>query len=446
MLRNWPRNPTREARDGKEHTSPQRKTLHRRHPSLSAAKRFRKIDNCLVQASCRSCQYINLDYETYLKEKHDHAVFYLRNELGIEQSRILPPVPAPKPLQYRALAKLAVRPHPISGEPVIGLFQPESHHIVGIEECPLQAPEINRFVASVKRSLSEFAIRPYDETSKSGDLRYLVVRTSHLTNELMVTFVVTAPIKLQLRTLVNKLKTEYHKISSAHMNVNQDPGNAIFHGEIIHLSGSRRLRERLCDFDLETSPQSFLQINPWQAINLYRRIEQVIGQNTEDPSYIDKSKGKDGVPLSSAWDLYCGVGQIALMAARAGFRALGIEENAQAISDARDNASRNNMTDRVEFLASRVEDMSSFPSWASAPKVIVVNPSRRGIAEEARGMIVKFLKVSPHCRFVYVSCDLTSLVRDLKDLLTSGFKIRQVEAFDMFPQTDKLEWIVVMTS
>jgi 23S rRNA (uracil1939-C5)-methyltransferase len=248
----------------------------------------------------------------------------------------------------------------------------------------------------------------------------------------MLTFVVTNPQKFELIRLVNRLRRLGHKINSAHMNINNSSGNAIFGDETILLAGTPGLRERVCDLDIGISPLAFFQVNPWQANNLYRRVEIHAGRAR---------------PGETAWDLYTGTGQIALMLARSGFKTLGIEEIEAAVYDAALNAIRNKLSDKAQFLASRVEDSESrLPAWAKDPKVIVVNPSRRGLHETARAHITHILRSNPSAKLIYVSCEVQTLARDLKALSAAGHTVRQVEAFDMFAQTDKLEWLAILTA
>ena len=131
---------------------------------------------------------------------------------------------------------------------------------------------------------------------------------------------------------------------------------------------------------------------------------------------------------------------ISMLLAQTGFKVLGIEENPQAIDDAKVNLKRNDLVDKVSFISGRVEDThEKIPSWASSPSLIVCNPSRRGIAERTRTFLTRKLH-DEKAIFVYVSCEVESMVRDICDLIKSGHTLRQLEAFDMFAQTDKLEW------
>ncbi len=416
---------------------------------------------CKVKEQCGSCVYVNQDYAEGLKAKYESGVKLLEASGVVPRSRILAPMKSPKPFEYRSLIKLAVRkqtarppqrrperrPLPtargVQTIPVsivadaadprfqIGLFAPGSHQVVDMDDCPLHTMPLKRLLTDLRVALEASPLTPYEETSNTGQVRYLVARSAHLTGEILLTFVVTEPVKVELKRLVAELQRKGHKINSAHMNLNAERGNAIFGAETVRLAGSDRLRERLCDLDFEVGPTSFFQINPWQAINLYRRVEQIAGAPSR---------------ATVAWDLYCGTGQIALVLARLGYQVLGIEENPQAIDDAQHNAKKNALQERATFVAARVEDSrDAVPVWARSPELIVVNPSRRGLADATRTHLAHLLAVHPGCRFLYVSCAVETLARDLKELTSTGFQVRQVEPFDMFPQTDNMEWLAVLT-
>ena len=412
---------------------------------------------CPIKQECGACKYVNTDYDRSLAEKYKLGLDVLQTNKLTDGAQLLRPLGSPRQLGYRTLFKLAVRPAPpappvrpglapfegttqegevapeIPSRFALGMFKPGTHDLgPDLGRCPIHAQSLARLIRDLKTALDASPLTPFSEKSATGDVRYVVARTAHLTGELMITFVVTRAARMELQRIVSKLKHKFHKVHSAFMNIHSTEGNAIFGGETVHLYGANGLRESLCDLDFEVGPTAFFQINPWQASNLYRRVEQIVGNGSQN---------------SVAWDLYCGIGQISLVLARAGFKTLGIEENSSAIDDARQNAKRNSLTSRTEFIAAKVEESESqFPAWSKSPNVIVVNPSRRGLHENARKHLAHVLRLNPQAKFIYVSCEVETMARDLVVLRDAGFHVRQVEAFDMFAQTDNLEWLAVLTS
>ncbi len=388
-------------------------------------------------ASCCSCSDMATPYETTLSTKYEQAIAKFESAGLLSDTTVIDVKGSPRIQGYRAHAKLAVRPGPESrlarGKRfAIGLFQPESHTVVHHAECPLHRNSINAFIPDLHEELEASSLKPYSESSHTGDLRYIAVRAAHLTEEIMVTFVVTEEKhRIELKAMILRLRQKGHIVVSAHININSERTNTIFSQNTKKLVGANGLRESLCGIIFEIGPSSFFQINPWQAEAIYRRVESLAG------------------PASSgdvAWDLYCGTGQISLLLAEHGYRTLGIEENPLAIDDALANASRNQFTDNCpDYRAARVEDLvGALPTWSEKPSVIVANPSRRGLAPAARAMIKEGLENKPEARFLYVSCEADTMIRDLKELTQGGRRLRQLECFDMFPYTDKLEWIAVL--
>jgi 23S rRNA (uracil1939-C5)-methyltransferase len=390
-----------------------------------------------VSESACSCAGAKDSYEDHLNAKYQKAIGAFEAAGLLVDTTVIDVKPSPVVPHYRCHAKLAVRPARSSlGAPAerrfaIGLFKPDSHTLVHHIECPLHRDSINSLMPALYEELEASVLQPYQEESNTGDLRYLAVRASHLTDELMVTFVTTHERhRILLKAMILRLRQKGHNIVSAHINVNAERTNTIFGSVTKKLVGANGLRESLCGIILEIGPTSFFQINPWQAEAIYRRVEWLSGQ---------ASSG------DVAWDLYCGTGQISLLLAQLGYRTLGIEENPQAIEDALANVVRNSMKDRSpDFIASRVEDLiGRLPSWSESPSLMIANPSRRGLAAPARQLIEEGLKSSRKSRLLYVSCEAETMMRDLKELSAHG-QLRQLECFDMFPYTDKLEWIAII--
>ncbi|MEI8025248.1 MAG: 23S rRNA (uracil(1939)-C(5))-methyltransferase RlmD [Pseudomonadota bacterium] len=381
-------------------------------------------ETCKIKKECGSCSLINLPYESSLQTKYESGLAKL--SAFTPKAKVHAVVPSSRPLGYRSHVKLAVRRNADGGVD-IGLFQPGTHQVVNLERCPVQTGNINHFVRKFRELITTLDIKPYDETDGSGWLRYIAIRSSHFSGELMITLVITAHDEPLARKIHQFLRKNEEKFASLHFNINAEPGNVIFGKQTIHIGGADSLSESLCGLKFEVSPLSFFQVNPWQTENLYRTIERYAGTPSDD---------------SVAWDLYSGCGQIALLLARAGYRTLGIEEVPEAIIDARANATRNGL--KVEFIEGRVEDSQwDLPKWSKSPSFIVANPSRRGMAEITRKTLAN-LPTERNCTLIYVSCEVDTLARDLVDLTSGGFKVKQIIGFDMFAQTSNLEWVVVL--
>jgi len=399
----------------------------------------RTTRTCEIQEYCGACSSINERYEIGLNRKTEDAVEMFRRAGLLNGVQVTPPFASPQKLEYRCHAKLAVAPagavvpelRKETGRFGIGLYQPGSHEVVPINHCPVHRRQIKRVMFDLETCLEESLLTPYNERTHTGDVRHIAIRSAHLTNELMITFVVTREIKNEIKAIVARLRERGHLISSAQMNINDIKGNVIFGEESESVVGSATMRERICELDVELGPTSFFQINPWQADAMYRRIADLAGRPAKD---------------AVAWDLYCGIGSISLVLARQGFKVMGIEENPHAIANAERNANKNDVPSPF-FMAAKVEDaVVGVPQWSRNPAVIVANPSRRGMDPEARRVVRETLLACKGSRLIYMSCEAETLARDLKDIVGSGVVLRQIEPYDMFPFTEKMEWLAVVTS
>ncbi len=389
---------------------------------------------CPHQRGCGACVSLRQNYETLLQSKYQTALKPLQ-ELGVlTNTRVLPVQPSPKRLHYRTHAKLAVRATPsntdaATREWVIGMFEPQTHTVVDTSACALHKESINHFLRDLKPLLAASTLQPYDEANASGDIRYLAIRAARHTDELLVTFVMThTDAQDTLKNMLMALRRQNHRVVGAAININTARGNAIFGAETVTILGADYLRERVCELDFAIAPTTFFQVNPWQAEQIYRRIEQIAGS------------ARHG---QIAWDLYCGVGQITGLISRLGFKTFGIEENPDSVHLATHNMAQNQL--QAEFISARTEDiLHMLPLWAANPKLIVANPSRRGMQETVVTQLSAKIKDNA-ATFIYMSCAAETLGRDLKQMIDAGLKVRQLEAFDMFPYTDKLEWLAVVT-
>ena len=415
--------------DDKKPSNVFRGSLFRKEQEPKFKRSEKKLKNRVAPECCAD---VELDYKQTLNDKYSKSLVHMKDKDLLTNVELLAPVVSPRPLHYRTHVKLAVRKSKSSERRLdIGLFKRDSHEVEHIHNCPIHRKTINWLLRDLAVELEASDITPYDEVTGEGDLRYIAIRASHLTEELMLTFVMTNENhKIALKNMVMVLRNKPHIISSVHININTENTNTIFGQSSKRILGSDRLREELCGLSFQIAPTSFFQVNPWQAENIYRRVEQIAGKS---------------VVGGVAWDLYCGTGQISMLLAQSGFRTLGIEVNPQAIRDAQKNVVTNDISPAPHYVAGKVEEIQGdFPTWAEKPELIVVNPSRKGLSDSVRDYLKGVLRESPKVRLIYVSCEMETLARDVEDLTSEGHSMKQLEAFDMFPYTEKLEWLAVL--
>lgn len=377
---------------------------------------------CPDAALCLGCPLIAMRYGEQLRWKQEQVQAALHAYPTL-QTVVVPRLLTPeRRLQYRTTAKLAVAG--THADPYIGIYRRASHDVVDLEDCPLHHPMINTVIKVVRDGISKLKVPVYQEKNKSGILRYLVVRVSESSGEVMVTFVTARRAFNEIHHLAHLLQEKVPQVAVVCQNVNSSEGNVIFGAHDHFLTKQQTLQERIGEVELLISPRSFLQAQNDGARLLY--------ETARDWAALDSSQ--------QVLDLYCGIGGIALTFAPHVMQVLGVELNNEAVADAKRNARLNNARncrfesgDVLELLDELIEDERQF-------NCVVLNPPRKGCDRE---VLDKLVQLQPQ-RVIYVSCSPQTLARDLNILADKGYQCKKLQPVEMFPQTPHVENVVLL--
>ncbi len=323
-------------------------------------------------------------------------------------------VPSPKLTGFRNYVKLVV-----SDNFDIGLYKVNSHEIVDATECPTHHPHINFILKKLKEKLPDLA-----DAEIPIHFRYISIKLNPATLETMIVFVVKEMMPLnEIREIVLDLNVFDAHVVSCYMNINESTGNEIFGRKNVWVFGKNTLKVKIGSDYLDFGPTSFMQSNLSVAELIYQRISDVSGEG-------------EGC---HALDLYSGSGVIAAQLVSLGYTVTTVEENPVATELAEKHfANEKNIT----IMTGKTEDcLEKLRAHSNNLDVIVVNPSRKGMNLEVCRFLQKTLEEQPHCCLIYVSCDLSSLGRDAQILCSNDVQINQIEAYDMFPHTEHMEWL-----
>ena len=374
---------------------------------------------CGIYKQCGGCQVQHLSYEGQLKMKHDTVVNHLKRIGHIEDANVLPTIGMQNPSRYRN--KTQVPFGYADGKVVAGFYQKRSHEIINMQSCLIQTDISDQIVETMRQLCQELEIDPYNESLNLGVLRHVIVRVGFKTEEIMVTLVTRTHEIPNSELLIQRLVSKYPKIKSIAQNVNPKVTNVIFGDETRILYGEPYIYDEMNGIRFAISPRSFYQVNPIQTETLY-------------------SKAVEYAQLSGneiVFDAYCGIGTITLFLALHAKQVYGVEIIPEAIEDAKMNA-RLNGFENTQFAVGKSEEI--IPAWIEngiVPDVIVVDPPRKGCD---RSLLDTMLEAAPD-RIVYVSCDSSTLARDLRVLIDGGYKLEVVQPVDMFPQTAHIECV-----
>jgi 23S rRNA (uracil1939-C5)-methyltransferase len=344
----------------------------------------------------------------------------LARHASLSRVRLLPLRPAPRAFGYRQVVKLVARGGRAGLR--LGVYRPGTHDVADIRRCAAHHPAANDVLAPLGAILERLRVPTYDERRRTGWLRYVVLRVGS-EGRVQIVLVVRELGHPASRELVRTL-AGLRGVAGIALNANDDPGNALFGPRFVTASGEPTLLERVGELTLRSSAGSFTQANPAAARAAYETVLRLA-----DPK-----------PGTRALDVYCGVGAISLLLARAGAEVQGIEESPRAVRDARANAKENGLSDMRFEEGDAAEVLAGLAREGASVDLITLNPPRRGAAPEVREAIAK---LAPK-RIVYLSCDPDTLARDLDDLAARGFAAQSVEPFDFLPHTEHVEAVALL--
>ena len=390
--------------------------IHKRSP-------HRQEPPCHVYEKCGGCQLQHMSYDMQLEMK--------RNQVKNAMIKVahLPDVPVHEtlgmkdPWRYRNNIQIPVGEK--DGELITGFYQKRSHHIIdNMKTCVIQ-DELNDDAVHIVRDVANsLGITAYDEKAHTGILRHIVARSGKATGELMIVLITRTKKLPYAEQLIEGIREKLPNMTSIMHNINPQKTNVIYGKDTKVLWGASYIHDRIEDLTFAISARSFYQVNPRQTEVLYNKALE----------YAQISKSDIVI------DAYCGIGTISLFLARKAKKVYGIEIVPEAISDAKKNAKLNNLPN-TEFVVGAAEKV--MPWWKAQgldPDVIVVDPPRKGCDE---AFLQAMIDMEPK-RIVYVSCNPSTLARDLRILEDGGYRTQEVQPVDMFSQTGHVEAIALI--
>ena len=371
---------------------------------------------CKICTSCGGCQYQQLSYKAQLEYKTKRVKEALTRIAHIKCD-VLQCIGANNPYNYRNKIQVPFIKDK-KGVVKFGFYKENSHIIMPIKECAIEDKKAAPILWDIKLLLEDMNIPVYNEDNGKGILRYVLIRTSHHYDELMVVLVTTQMNFPGQRNFINELVIRHPEITTIVENVNSRKTNVILGDKEKILYGPGHIKDDILGLSFEISASSFFQINPEQVEKLY----------TCALNLIDFSKKE------IVLDAYSGVGTIGLIAARNAKKVISVEINRSAHKNAIENAKRNNV-DNIEFIC---DDAGKFISgYDDDIDVLIMDPPRSGSDETFLSTVMnKKIK-----KIIYVSCNPETLARDI-EYLSKIYEVKYVQPVDMFPMTAHVETVV----
>lgn len=375
---------------------------------------------CAIYKRCGGCKLQHASYKAQLDFKWDRVKDCVSKIGKLDPSIVKYPLGMEEPWRYRNKVQLPIGL--INGEVKIGFFAPRSHDIIDMESCLIQDEIGDKVVKLTREWIEKFNIRTYNvdgEYDEKGIVRHIMIRRGFTTNEVMVVLVTNGENIPHKEEFVDLMVKNIPGIKSVIQNINSKKTNVILGLESKTLWGEDTISDYIGDFRFNISPLSFFQVNPTQTEVLYGKALE----------YANLTGNEE------VFDAYCGTGTITLFLSQKAKKVYGVEIIPQAIDNAWINA-KENKVENVEFFVGESEVViPDLINNGVKADVVVVDPPRKGCDKKLLDAITNI----DAKKIVYVSCDPSTLGRDLKVLEDNGYKTLEVQPVDMFPNTSHVE-------
>ncbi len=373
---------------------------------------------CPNAKKCSGCQLQNMEYTEQLGFKQAKLVKllgrygYVEDIIGMEN-----------PLHYRNKVQTAFGFY--RGKVISGVYQSATGNIVQTDSCLLEDKRANKITVDIRKLCESFKIHAFDHRSGKGFLKHVLVRMGYETNEIMVVLV-TGKGDFRSKSAFTEALLKLHpEITTIVWNINNTDKGLMLGEKSEILFGKGYITEKLFDLSFRISPKSFFQVNPVQTRVLYSKVLELASLS-----------GRERV-----LDAYCGTGTIGLALSKKAKEIIGVELNPSSVGDAKINAELNNIKNARFFTADAGEFMDDLALNKEKVDVVITDPPRAGCSSK---FLKSLVSLAPK-KVVYVSCNPETLARDLYSLRKGGYKVEKIQPVDMFPFTEHVETVVLLS-
>ena len=373
---------------------------------------------CPYYTKCGGCQLQHTNYENGLKIKTQILQNAITNIAKIDYQV---PILIASENMYHYRNKIAMPINPKTRK--LGMYRLNSHKIVDIENCILQKENIKVLIETINQYLKQTKNTIYDDETKKGLLKSIVARD--INNCVLITIVINGDDLNDKQLLIKLLSQKFDKLG-INLNINKLNNNVIMSNVFKHIYGIAEIE--MCDFgiDYTINNASFLQVNDGIKKLMYKKI------------FVET---KNDIVI----DAYSGAGLLSAMISTHAKQVFGIEIVPQATELANQLKAKNNIKNLININGDCAVELpkllDKLKNKESDNITIVLDPPRKGCDKKVLDAIL----LSSPTKIVYMSCDPSTLARDLHILLeNSTYEIKYIQPYDMFPQTKHIETIAVI--
>ena len=374
---------------------------------------------CKLFKVCGGCQWQHLPYEKQLEQK-DLLLKNFFSRLDLKEGVLKNIIGAKNTWNYRNKVQFPVRTVESTGRLKAGYFEWHSNDLVNIKHCPIQNSLFDEIVETVRELAPKYKIT-------ATWLRHICIRMGINTGEALLTLVTRNENFSKSQDFANEVMKKHPSLVGVCININKNTTNVIYGEKTIVLKGRGYIFEKIKDLRFKISATSFFQVNTRQT----EKLLDIIGEMINEIG-------------STILDAYCGTGLISLFLAKNAKKIISIEEIKQSIEDATSSTKKNNIRNTT-FILGKVENKIKDILDKEKPEIVILDPPRTGCNKK----ILENICNSSVKKIIYVSCNPTTLARDLEILCRGGFQthpyeIKSIQPIDMFPHSYHVECVVLL--
>lgn len=378
---------------------------------------------CAMQKVCGACQlqFIDYDYQLELKRQITEEAIHHIAGLDIE---IPLTIASPQIKEYRHKVQYPVAETKVSKRLLAGYYKQKTHEIVNIKYCPIQPVICDEIIEFIRENAPKFCVSGYNEKKHTGDLRHVVLRCSASTGKVLVTLVVNSTKVFEnLKNFANIIYEQIPQVVGVCVNFNPQKTNVILGKKSECICGEDFVEENILDKTFKIGSNTFFQVNPKSAENIFRYVKDYIKNNLQDAVVLDA---------------YAGVTSFGVCISDVCKQIVSVEENSESVRLGEKIAKENGITN-IEFHSGDAAEF--FKNETRKFDAVILDPPRKGCTKESLDEAFRLSKGL----IIYVSCNPATLARDLKILTEKGCRVNSIQPFDMFCHTYHVENVAIIS-
>ncbi|MGE4572558.1 MAG: 23S rRNA (uracil(1939)-C(5))-methyltransferase RlmD [Candidatus Izemoplasmatales bacterium] len=380
---------------------------------------YRQAPKCKHFYECGGCQLMHMDYDVQVAFKK-YRVESMLKKIGVDNIDVDDMVSMVNPYYYRNKVEIKFA----NGKDGIeaGFYQTKSHDVVDIEECFIMPKKSFQLLTLIKNLFNQYKINAFDEKTKTGLVKSIIIRESSKHKEILVLMNLSASKLPNERKFIKRLAEQQSELVGVGIIKTDDDSNYHLNKPIRLVYGKRFIYDTILDVKYRIGFKSFFQVNPLQTERLYSTAIEMAGLSLKD----------------KVIDAYSGIGSIALNIANNVYKVFGIEQLRAAVYDAKRNAKLNNIKNAFFEVGDAEKVISKWKKYSF--DAIFFDPPRKGCKKEFLKTVID-MKIP---KIIYISCNPATLGRDLEYLIGHDYEVKKVAPVDMFPQTSHVESISLL--